>query len=81
MALLTRNVVLLAKIESTEGVDPTPDKDVDSILVINPTPSIQADELRRQIAVGHLSPTGTVPASILIISCAASRMLCSGDAT
>lgn len=55
-----REVVLLAKTETTEGTDPTPTPAANAVLVLNPvSPSIPADDIDRDIAIVGQSPLGT----------------------
>jgi hypothetical protein len=61
MVMLTRKALILAKTETTEGTDASPVAGSDALLVSNPVPSINAEEISRDIIVSHLSPLGSVP--------------------
>ncbi len=58
--MLTRNKILLAKTEVTEGVDSVPTAATDSILVIEPEVSPNSDVLARQVVDASFSPFGNV---------------------
>lgn len=55
MPILTQKALVLAKIETTFGVDPTPDATVDAFLCENPVFTIQSTNLERNFAHGDFS--------------------------
>ena len=58
--LLTRRALVLAKIESTPGVDASPTQSADAILAIEPSYSVDPNVLERRIATPDLSPQAHV---------------------
>ena len=58
--MLTRKSVVLAKIEGTYGLDPTPTGPNDSILVSNPEVRVDGELLTRDFVRESLSPIGHV---------------------
>lgn len=60
MVMLSKRALLLAKIESTYGVDPTPAPGTNAILVNDPKIKVSGEVLQREFARSSLSPLAPV---------------------
>ena len=60
MPLITRRALVLAKIEDTYNVDPTPDPTLDAVLVSDPDYTVDLNVLERNFVRDDLSPLGHV---------------------
>ncbi|MDR6770382.1 hypothetical protein [Azospirillum sp. BE72] len=70
MALRTRNAALLAKIETTEGVDASPVAGTDAVLVENPQISFNPNIVQTNEATGSLDGRGPITGGMTVqITC------------
>src|SRR5438128_1037768 len=58
--MLVKKAVILAKLEVTEGTDPTPTAAADALLITQPAFTLNAATVERDIVQATLSPTGFV---------------------
>jgi len=58
--LLVRKTLVLAKVETAEGEDPTPTGANNALLVSAATPTVNSEQIERSIFIAHLSRLGTI---------------------